>query len=44
MVVHDNSKTEVQTEDPDPYPISNGGQTRHARGPVKVHFHYIYGS
>ena len=34
MVLHDWSKTAFQNEDPDPYPTTNGGQTRHARGPV----------
>ena len=29
-------------EDPEPYPITNGGQTRYARGPVHVQFRYIY--
>ena len=26
---------EFQVEDPDPYPTTNGGQTRQARGPVQ---------
>ena len=44
MVVHDWSKTEFQIEDPDPYPITNGGLTRHARGPVHAQFRYIHGN
>ena len=42
MVVHSWSKTEFQVEDPDPYPITNRGQTRHARGPVHVQFRYMF--
>ena len=42
MVVHNWSETEFWIEDPDPYPITNGGQTRHARGPVHAQFRYIY--
>ena len=40
--INDWSKTEFQIEDPDPYSISNGEQTRHARVPVHVHFRYKY--
>ena len=42
MVVHDWSKTAFQIKDPDPYPITNGGQTRHDRGPVYPQIRYIY--
>ena len=34
-------KTAFQIEDPDPYPQRNGGQIRHARGPVHPQIHYI---
>ena len=34
MVVQDWKRTVYQIEDPDPYPLTNGGHARHARGPV----------
>ena len=41
MVVHDWSKKAFKIEDPDPYPLTNGGQTRNARGPVHAQIRYI---
>ena len=42
LVVHGWLRTVFQIEDPDPYPLSKGGQNRHARGPVQTHIRYIY--
>ena len=36
LILHDWLRTVFQIEDPDPYLLTHGGQTRHARGPVQL--------